>query len=406
MADESSAAAVAPTAKPQAEEVDYTLNNPDVLTKYKDAAVIAHKVLEAVSKLAVDGATILSLCQAGDKMLDEETAKVHKGKKISKGIAFPTTVSPNDILTPYTPLSTDAGEAGITVSNGDVLKIQLGAQIDGFPAIVSDTIVVGEESNDNNDLILATHYCNEALLRLMMPADIHPSNTPEKPYKVPSSYEITEKLKKIAAAYGCTLVESTTSFVFARNEIEGKKRLVILPGEGIPKSEGTPEVGEAWGVELSLSKGSGKVKEVPGKRATLHRKTDTKFSLKRESSRATLNEVVKKFGTFPFGLRQLDDERTAKAGILECVRGNLFRQFEVLGDKDGAATSRLFTTIAITKNGITKLAAPPAPDFEKVTSDKKIEDESILELLALPLRAESKASKKKKKKTAKKEDAE
>ncbi|KAH8150451.1 uncharacterized protein LAJ45_05664 [Morchella importuna] len=377
MADESSAAAAAaPTAKPQAEEVDYTLNNPDVLTKYKDAAVIAHKVLEAVSKLAVDGATILSLCQAGDKMLDEETAKVHKGKKISKGIAFPTTVSPNDILTPYTPLSTDAGEAGITVSNGDVLKIQLGAQIDGFPAIVSDTIVVGEESNESNDLILATHYCNEALLRLMIPADIHPSNTPEKPYKVPSSYEITEKLKKIAAAYGCTLVESTTSFVFARNEIEGKKRLVILPGEGIPKSEGTP------------------------------RKTDTKFSLKRDSSRATLNEVIKKFGTFPFGLRQLDDERTAKAGILECVRSNLFRQFEVLGDKDGAATSRLFTTIAITKNGITKLAAPPAPDFEKITSDKKIEDESILELLALPLRAESKASKKKKKKTAKKEDAE
>lgn len=116
MADESSAAAAAaPTAKPQAEEVgmwryriprcliwlgnknanrgvdpDYTLNNPDVLTKYKDAAVIAHKVLEAVSKLAVDGATILSLCQAGDKMLDEETAKVHKGKKISKGMEILT----------------------------------------------------------------------------------------------------------------------------------------------------------------------------------------------------------------------------------------------------------------------------------------------------------------------------
>lgn len=69
---------------------DYTLNNPDVLTKYKDAAVIAHKVLEAVSKLAVDGATILSLCQAGDKMLDEETAKVHKGKKISKGMEILT----------------------------------------------------------------------------------------------------------------------------------------------------------------------------------------------------------------------------------------------------------------------------------------------------------------------------
>lgn len=29
--------------------LDYTLNNPDTLTKYKTAAQISHKVLEAVS---------------------------------------------------------------------------------------------------------------------------------------------------------------------------------------------------------------------------------------------------------------------------------------------------------------------------------------------------------------------
>jgi curved DNA binding protein len=400
MVDEPTTAA--PTAS---QEVDYSLANPDVLSKYKDAAAIAHRVLDAVLKLAVNGVTVLSICEQGDKLLEEETAKVYKGKKICKGIAFPTTVSPNDILTPYTPLSTDAAEATITISNGDVLKIQLGAQIDGFPAIISDTIVVGESNSDTNDLILASHFCNEALLRLMLPADVHPSNTPEKPYKVPSSHEITETLKKIAAVYGCTLVESTTSFVFARNEIEGKKRIVVLPGEGVPKSEGTPEVGEVWGVELALSKGSGKVKEVPGKRATLHRKTDTKLLLKRETSRATLNEVLRKFGSFPFGLRQLEDERTAKMGIVECVRGNVIRQFEVLGDKDGAVTSRLFTTVAINKAGITKLAGPTPPDLSTITSEKRIEDEAIQKLLETPLKTEAKgASKKKKKKSAKKEE--
>lgn len=54
-----------------------------------------------------------------------------------------------------------------------------------------------------------------------------------------------------------------------------------------------------------------------------------------------------------------------------------------------------------------KLTGPKPLDLEKVTSDKKIEDESILELLSIPLRVEAKgASKKKKKKSAKKEDAE
>lgn len=59
-----------------------------MFSKYKDAAEIAHRVLEAVIKLAVDGATVLSLCQEGDKLLDEETQKVYKGKKISKGMTL------------------------------------------------------------------------------------------------------------------------------------------------------------------------------------------------------------------------------------------------------------------------------------------------------------------------------
>ncbi|KMU85871.1 hypothetical protein CIHG_03400 [Coccidioides immitis H538.4] len=66
-------------------EVDYTLNNPDTLTKYKTAAQISHKVLEAVTGWCVEGAKILELCEKGDKLLDEEVSKVYKGKKVPKG---------------------------------------------------------------------------------------------------------------------------------------------------------------------------------------------------------------------------------------------------------------------------------------------------------------------------------
>jgi hypothetical protein len=60
---------------------------------------------------------------------------------------------------------------------------------------------------------------------------------------------------------------------------------------------------------------------------------------------------------------------------------------------------------AITKNGITKLAAPATPDFEKIKSDKKIEDEEILKILELPLSKSTGSSKNKnKKKKAKKAD--
>jgi methionyl aminopeptidase len=66
--------------------LDYSLNNPDTLTKYKTAAQISHKVLEAVTKLCAAGEKIVEICEKGDKLLEEETAKVYKGKKITKGV--------------------------------------------------------------------------------------------------------------------------------------------------------------------------------------------------------------------------------------------------------------------------------------------------------------------------------
>merc|ERR1711939_620736 len=119
------------------------------------------------------------------------------------------------------------------------------------------------------------------------------------------------------------------------------------------------------------------------------------------SSRQTLSEVQKKFGTFPFSLRQLDDERAGKVGIVECVRGGVVRQYEVIGSTDNEPVDRLLTTIAITKNGLQKLAGPPQPNLEMFKSDKKITDEEILKILEQPL-AKPSSNKTKKSKSAKK----
>lgn len=233
---------------------------------------------------------------------------------------------------------------------GDVIKIQLGAQIDGFGTIVCDNVVVpgGEDEGRTADLILATHYANELLLRLMVPPGLLSTGTPEEKAKAAAvkpvaQSRMTSLLEKVVKSYDCNLVESTTSWLFKRNEIEGEKKIVLAPGEG-SKGEGVPEVGEVWGVEVGVSLGTGKLKNLEN-RATLHRRTTLTYGLKRDSSKKTLNEVVKKFGTFPFSLRQLDDERQGKVGVVECVRGNVFRAYEVVGDKDGAAVARLLTTI-------------------------------------------------------------
>ncbi|KAK6207438.1 curved dna-binding protein (42 kda protein) [Colletotrichum tabaci] len=395
--------------------IDYTLNNPDTLTKYKTAAQISEKVLAAVAELIVPGEKIVAICEKGDKLIEEELAKVYRGKKVNKGFSHPTTVSPASFVTPYTPLTTDEAEANAEIKEGEPIKIQLGAQIDGFGSIVCDTVIAankdksGEEITGRSaDLILANYYANELLLRLMIPPGLLASGTDEEKAKAasakaPTQQKITSLLEKVVKSYDCNLVESTTSWLFERNEIEGKKKIVLAPAEGT-KGDGVPEIGEVWGVEMGVSLGAGKIKTYD-QRTTLHRRTTTNYGLKRPTSRKILSEVQKKFGTFPFSLRQLEDERDAKSGVVECVRGNVFRAYEVVGDKDNSPVARYLSTIAITKNGITKLGAPPALDLNKVKSDKKIEDEEILKILEQPLSrntGKSKNKNKKKKKPAKK----
>jgi len=281
-------------------------------------------------------------------------AKVFKGKKISKGQSHPTTISPSSFITPYTPLKTDVEEAKTTLKAGEVVKIQLGAQIDGFGTIVCDNFVVpgkdgkrGVVEGREADLLLATHYANELLLRMMLPPGTLAATDEEKKAaagkKQYTQGQMNALLEKVAKSYGCNLVESTTTWLFDRNEIEGDKKIILAPGEGV-RGDGLPAIGEAWGVEMGLSLGTGKVKTLSN-RATLHRRTALKQSLKRPSSRATLSEIVKKFGTFPFSMRQLEDERAAKVGIVESVRMAVLRQYEVVADKDMEPVSRLLTTI-------------------------------------------------------------
>lgn len=196
--------------------------------------------------------------------------------------------------------------------------------------------------------MLATYYANELLLRLMLPPGLLAQGSEEEKAKAaaqkpPSQAKMTSLLSTVCESYDCHLVESTTSWLFDHNEIEGSKKIVLAPADGA-KGDGSPETAEVWGVEMGVSLGSGKVKTID-QRPTLHRRTMQTYNLKRSTSRKILSEVQKKFGTFPFSLRQLDDERDAKSGVVECVRGNVFRQYELVGDKDNAPVARLLTTI-------------------------------------------------------------
>lgn len=65
------------------------------------------------------GKSVAELCEAGDKLITEKLAKVYKGKKVEKGIAFPTCVSINNCCGHFSPLKEDS----IELKDGDVCKM-------------------------------------------------------------------------------------------------------------------------------------------------------------------------------------------------------------------------------------------------------------------------------------------
>ena len=91
--------------------------------------------------------------------------------RISPGSAFPTTISINNVICNWAPLPSDA-ESSKTLATGDVVKIQLGAQLDGYPAVAAETIVVGADASKpvtgkTADAIRAAWVGAEVALRSM-----------------------------------------------------------------------------------------------------------------------------------------------------------------------------------------------------------------------------------------------
>jgi methionine aminopeptidase len=64
--------------------------------------------------------SIVELCAAADKEIEDETAKIYNKIKMDKGIAFPTCISVNNCAGHFSPL---ASEDKTLLKQGDLVKM-------------------------------------------------------------------------------------------------------------------------------------------------------------------------------------------------------------------------------------------------------------------------------------------
>merc|ERR1712106_1027884 len=229
----------------------------------------------------------------------EETAKAFKkDKKLLKGIAFPTCISVNNCICHYSPL---ASEPDTTLAGGDLVKLDMGAHIDGFIAVVAHTLAVGA-SVDNPitgrqaDALMAAHLASEAALRLVKPGN--------------ENSDVTEVVGKISESFECKHVEGMLSHQLEQNKIDGEKTIIQNPSEAQRKEHDKFEFAlhEVYAVDVLISSGDGQGREKDAK-ITVYKKTEDTYMLKMKTSREFYSKVSKQFGTMPFNLRSMEEEK-------------------------------------------------------------------------------------------------
>ena len=107
----------------------------------------------------------------------------------------------NNAVAHFSPLASDPSSSQ-TLAAGDVVKLHLGAHIDGYAAVSAETLVVGASAAEpvagrRADALLAAWTAAEAAMRLVKVGG--------------RNWAVTDAVGKIAAAFDCKPVEGACS---------------------------------------------------------------------------------------------------------------------------------------------------------------------------------------------------
>ncbi|KAI5886035.1 proliferation-associated protein 1 [Schizophyllum commune H4-8] len=373
------------------------------LTKYKTAADIVHQVQKKLVELAVEGAKVLDLCLEGDKLIEAGLGGVYnkpvKGVRTPKGIAFPTCISVNNCVAHFSPLASDP-QSELTLAKDDVVKIHLGAHIDGFASISAETVVVGASPENpvtgrRADVLKAAWTAAEVAMRTVKVGN--------------KNWAVTEAVDRAATTWNCKPVEGMLSCQQTQNVIDGKKRIILNPSESQKREfeAATFNEGEVWGIDILISSSEDGKARVEDTRTTVYQRESTvTYQLKMKTSRAVFSDVQKKAGAFPFNIRVLEDEKRARMGLQEAVQHSLVKPYDVVYTPSNTFVATYHFTIALLPGGPSLITQPPVwYKPELVKTEKELEDEELKALLAKGLRENKKSKKKAAKEAETKESA-
>ena len=269
------------------------LTAPGVLDKFQTAGRIAQTVLAELIEKCVPGADIHALCVYGNKRINEECAKVFLQKKILKGVAFPVSISPNDVCGYLSPLKSESFQ----LSEGDIAKIDLGVQVDGFPVEIAHTVVVGKTQDEAKLKVLTSAYQTiETAVKSLKPG-VH-------------NGQITQVFNEVATAYDTQTLEGVISHSLKRFLIDSNDTIILKEASDQKVNDYEIKVNDVFAIDVYVTANpeEGKTKESELRTTIFKQIPDSAHDVKTKSAKHLLNEVNNRFFGFGFSLVDFEDE--------------------------------------------------------------------------------------------------
>ena len=306
----------------------YSEANPSVslltdeeIEKYREAGRVAALVMRKSKKLVSKGRKLISICNALEKEIEN----------LNSFPSFPVNISVNQIAAHYTsPIDDD-----LVLPERAIVKIDLGAHIDGYISDHAKTFTVGATKKYQNLRHVAEKALNKAVEFI-------------KPGVRPG--EIGEVIETTIRKEGLVPITELTGHVIERWKLHA--------GTSIPNSKPKfgflgpkLKVGQVLAVEPFVTTANGSEKIYDESYSYIFSQIGTKT---KSSESKKIMEHIKQYNNLPFALRWLEDlmpQTKLYEALKELISYNSITRYPMLVSKSQTPVAQAEHTVIITDNG-------------------------------------------------------
>lgn len=322
-----------------------------IYTKYNVAAKICGKVYNILKDNIMSGKVldVRTLEILGNETINEECKLVYKRLK-NKGIAFPISISLNNCVGNYT--YENLNDEYNIIKSGDVVKIELGVNIDGCIAILGETIVYNNKDDENIKYIEFLNKIQKDIVKIIKQGEIND--------------EVKTYIESKCTELNCFPVENTISYQHFDGKLYTDESKYIITNYKKYYDEEDMLIGkqnlcfefendDVYTINLTIIKNNSENETdhvyIEPHQPHIYRFNEYFYNLKLASSKAFCSLIHEEYQKNAFDCVAYKDKPKYKFGIKESLKNGILIQYPVYYSKDKCTVFHKKFTIVVNENG-------------------------------------------------------